>query len=308
MTVVYIDRVFFLNFVLDYLLLLMTARLAGQPLRRIRFAVCAICGAGYAVVVFLPQLQILGNPAAKIAVGIVLSLVAFWCEKRRLKLVALFFLLSGAMAGLVLAIGLIVGAPQQYAQKIYYAQISWPMLLCTAVLMMLLMHLVFQQGARHGRGEIMPITVCINGRKTEIRALHDTGNTLRDPINGRPVLVLEQSALNDLWTEEMRIVLFSKSAPEEKMAQLYQMHESIRFTLLPFRSVGTPSGLLLAVHSDYIRIGEKTLPHTLIALSDGPVSDGGGYQALWGGMQKGENKVEFDTEHKTLDTSAQQAG
>ena len=34
MTVVYIDSVFTLNVVMDYLLLVCTARLAGRPLRR----------------------------------------------------------------------------------------------------------------------------------------------------------------------------------------------------------------------------------------------------------------------------------
>ena len=41
MTVIYIDRVFALNLALDYMLLLICARLAGTPLRRLRFLLCA---------------------------------------------------------------------------------------------------------------------------------------------------------------------------------------------------------------------------------------------------------------------------
>lgn len=40
---IYIDRVFVLNLAVDYLLLLASARLAGTPLRRLRFL---LCGAG----------------------------------------------------------------------------------------------------------------------------------------------------------------------------------------------------------------------------------------------------------------------
>ena len=40
MTVVYLDRVVLLNLAVDYLLLLATARLAGLPLRRGRWARC----------------------------------------------------------------------------------------------------------------------------------------------------------------------------------------------------------------------------------------------------------------------------
>ena len=47
-TVVYLDRVLLLNLLVDYLLLLTTARLAGIPLRRGRLALCAAVGALYA--------------------------------------------------------------------------------------------------------------------------------------------------------------------------------------------------------------------------------------------------------------------
>ena len=41
MTVIYVDTLFLLNAVIDYLLLLSAARLAGEPLRRGRFALYA---------------------------------------------------------------------------------------------------------------------------------------------------------------------------------------------------------------------------------------------------------------------------
>ena len=43
---IYIDRVFALNLAVDYLLLLTAARLAGTPLRRLRFFLCGAAG-GY---------------------------------------------------------------------------------------------------------------------------------------------------------------------------------------------------------------------------------------------------------------------
>ena len=44
MTVVYIDSVFILNAVMDYLLLLAVGRLAGIPLRRRRYILAALAG------------------------------------------------------------------------------------------------------------------------------------------------------------------------------------------------------------------------------------------------------------------------
>ena len=52
MTVVYLDSVFTLNTLMDYLLCLATARLAGIPLRRGRYLLAALAGGAYAAAVF----------------------------------------------------------------------------------------------------------------------------------------------------------------------------------------------------------------------------------------------------------------
>ena len=66
MTVVYLDRVLLLNLLVDYLLLLTTAQLAGIPLRRGRLALCAAVGALYAGAVFLPGLSWLSLCAGRL--------------------------------------------------------------------------------------------------------------------------------------------------------------------------------------------------------------------------------------------------
>ena len=99
MTVVYLDRVVLLNLAVDYLLLLATARLAGLPLRRGRLALAAALGALYAAAVFLPGCRMLAHPACRLAAGVAVCRLAWRRERRPWRLTALFFLLSGALAG-----------------------------------------------------------------------------------------------------------------------------------------------------------------------------------------------------------------
>ena len=136
----------------------------------------------------------------------------------------------------------------------------------------------------------MDVTVSLQGRRQRLRALHDTGNTLRDPVSGQPVLVLEQDALRELWPPEAARIVEMRLPPEEKMARLHRLDGTCRWSLLPFCAVGTEAGLLLAVRSDYVKVGSITYPRILLALSPGPVSDGGGYQALWGGTERGKHE------------------
>lgn len=292
-TVVYLDRVLLLNLLVDYLLLLTTAQLAGIPLRRGRLALCAAVGALYAGAVFLPGLSWLSHPLCRTAGGAAMALAAWRREAHPWRLTALFFLLAGGLGGLVLALGLASGSVAAYVGRLYRAEISWPVLLGAALGFFGLLHLVFRQAARHGGGEIMDATISIGGQSRAVRVLHDTGNTLRSPVTGQPVLVLEQTSLGGLLPPEVERIVTRRAPPEERMAQLHATDLGRRFSLLPFCSIGAPEGLLLAVCSDSVQIGGTTYPRTLVALSPGPVSDGGGYQALWGGTERGSMKKLF---------------
>lgn len=61
--VVYLDRVFLLNLLVDYLLLLSAAQLSGRTLSRLRLLLCAAGGGLYAAATFLPGLRFSARPA-----------------------------------------------------------------------------------------------------------------------------------------------------------------------------------------------------------------------------------------------------
>ena len=144
---VYLDRVLLLNLLVDYLLLLTTARLAGIPLRRGRLALCAAGGALYAGAVFLPGLGWLAHPLCRAAMGVAMALTAWRRESHPWRLTALFFLLAGGLGGLILALGLASGSVAAYVGRLYRAEISWPVLLGAALGFYALLHLVFRQAA-----------------------------------------------------------------------------------------------------------------------------------------------------------------
>ena len=305
-TVIYIDRVFVLNALADYLLLLTAARLAGVPLRRKRLAICAALGGGYAAAVFLPGCAVLAHPVCKSAAGLAMAFMAYRPQQRRLRLVALFLLLSGALGGLLLAVGLACGSPGQITGSICRAKISWPVFIGSAVIFYGLVQLLFRQGARHGGGEIMEITVIIGGKKQAVRALFDTGNTLSDPVSGEAVLVLEQQTMFPLLPEEVRAILRENIPPEEKMVRLHRIRRGNDFSLLPYRSVGVPAGLMLAFRSDAINVDGRDHRRALLALSEGPLSDGGAYHALWGG-EEGRTRGKDLARHPAVDQKIDQA-
>ena len=272
----YIDRLFFINAVVDYLLLLTTAQLMGLPLRRGRYIIVSVIGGiyGAAAMVF----PLLGQWWAKCAVGLVIALIAYWRETERWRAVALYFLLSGAMAGAMLAVTLRSG---QGGGVVYFATMGWRTLLLSAAGFYGLLTLLFYQKAKHGGGELMEMTLDAFGRQCRIQVLRDSGNVLRNPVDGAPVLVAESEAVRGLLPDTAAQIIMGGGGPEDKMAALYDAGFTA-FTLLPYQSIGCSEGLLLALKSDAIQAGNRRIPRALIALYHGKIGRGL-YHGLWGG-------------------------
>ena len=108
MTVIYVDTLFLLNTMVDYLLLLASARLAGEPLARLRFALGAVLGGLYAVAIFLPGMGFLARPLCRGAAAVLMVLLAFWRSRRLLRQVLIFLALACAFGGGVLAVELLM--------------------------------------------------------------------------------------------------------------------------------------------------------------------------------------------------------
>ena len=198
MTVVYLDSVFLFNALLDYLLFLSTARLAGIPLRRRRYLLCGVLGGLYAAAVFLPGGGFLTETLVNAGVGLLLALIAFGRETHFLRLTLLTVAIACALAGTVLALGLLAGQHIPNARGIFYTNVNGKTLLLSASGVYLLLTVIFRAAAAHGiRGECLPVTVCLLGQTVALTALLDTGNSLRDTA-GEPVLTAELSRFPQL--------------------------------------------------------------------------------------------------------------
>ena len=281
MTVVYIDSVFLLNALTDYLLLLLTARLAGLRLRRGRYALAGLLGGAYAAAVFLPGGAFLSAAPVKLAAGVLLSLVAFGGEEMLFRLTLLFFGLSCAFAGGVLGLGLLAGRTIPQERGVFYTNIDAKLLVITATAAYLLVRMIFRAAARQGiRGQKLPVTICVGEKRCTLTALWDSGNGLTD-FDGVPVLVAELRAVSELLPAEVCRRLERGESPANVLEDLQNAQPGLRPQLLSYRSVGQTGGLLLSVGSTWTQICGSTYPSLRIAVSPTPL--GAGYQALWGG-------------------------
>lgn len=274
METVYIDSLFLLNFIIDYLLLLATGKICALPLRRWRMGLGAGFGAAYAVLaVLLPRFFAMAS--VKLLAGAALPLIAFGTGRRALRSALVFFSVSAAFGGAVYAACSLGGIPPRAG---LYIPVSMRVLLLSFALCYGAFTVVFRRSGRRGEQTIRSVSVTLAGRSAVFPALCDTGNELTDPVTGDGVLVAEAQALYPLLGREDSPLLAAD--PLDSFTRLAQKPELRgRLRLLPCSCVTGTGSLLLLFRPDEVRVdGRKS--GVSVAVSRTPLSPEGIYQAL----------------------------
>lgn len=230
---IYLDLAVILNFIVDFLLLLGTNRLAGFPLDARRCALAAALGGIYGGACLIPGFSFLGSLLWRTVCLALMAGLAFGLSKSAFKRGGVFLLLSLALGGLAESLG-----QGDILTLCLAAGGIWG--LCRAAF-----------GERVGGQEYVPLHLNYEGKNLSLTALRDTGNTLRDPVTGEPVfLICGQAAetLTGLSQEALR-------HPLETLAQ--RPISGLR--LIPYRAVGSGSGMLLGLKFRDVKLGNKTL-------------------------------------------------
>ena len=253
---VYLDLVMVLNFLVDFLLLLGTNRLAGFPYGIWRCAGAALVGAAYSGACLLPGFRFLGSTLWRLVFLGIMGVLAFGPDKSGWKRCGLFVILSMALGGMAMGMG----------------RTGFPVLLLGGGCLWLLCGIGFSGPV--GR-EYVPLEIRHLGQMVRLTALRDTGNTLRDPITGEPVLVISADAaqkLTGLTAAELRTPL--ETLGKGRIPGL---------RLIPYRAVGQPAGMLLAMRLGDVKLGKRQ-GAALVAFAPDRIGGSDGYQALTGGV------------------------
>lgn len=264
METIYIDRLFVLNLICDYLILLGSARVCGLLLRRLRYAVGALFGAFYAVLSVFPSFVFLSLLPMKLAAGIIMALIAFAKEERFWRCTAVFFAVSALFGGTLWAISTQSGISRG---STVYMPVSMPVLVLGFGIIYAAMSILFRRVAKSADKHISTVSVEFLGNSVTLRALHDSGNCLYDPMTGSAVLIVGFDSLAPL--------LPSKAAGLDSTQLITLPELAGKIRLIPYSAVGTQSGLLPAFRPDKLTLDGKKRDDIVVAISPTPVSGEG---------------------------------
>lgn len=276
MDIVYVDELFALNLLLDYLLLLSGARLRGAALRRGRFALAAALGGAYAAAAVLPGCGWLAALPVKLAASFLLALAAYGGDPGLLQGWACFLALSAAFGGAVYGAALLAGQERGGGVVV---PVSLRVLVLSFGVCYAAVRLVFGRFLKKRERCVAPVTAEWGARRTAFSALRDTGNGLYDPVSGLPVLVADASALLPLFPPEAGALL-RETDPAALLRRLSAVPGLAgRLRLVPYTAVGTGRGLLVCLRPDRLTVEGKR-EEMLLALSPTPLGVDGEYSAV----------------------------
>ncbi len=235
--VFYADSFFALNFMLDYLLLIFVGKLTGHRITTSYLWGAAIGAAGALLHILIPlRIPVLSNLFAYGGTSFIMCAVAYR-EKRKRELfkdwVCLFaaaFFAGGAISSVYYytnfryVLNTILKEP-------YLKSIRLSDFILASVITYLLgeLGIYFYRNWSKKTGnarDYVEVIITHKGLKTQVVALYDSGNSLREPISGKPVHLI------DLETADH--IIKGGQRTEEK------------WRVVPFHSVGKEKGVLTA--------------------------------------------------------------
>lgn len=200
--IVYVDVLITINFIVDYLLLLISGKLCSTRLNRLRIAFAALVGGISSLILFLPPLPPWINIVLKLLISAVLVSIAGGYHSMRSYVLRLFWLLavSFVFAGLMLFLILISGGRVGFYQNgVCYFRISALQLLAGSTAAYIVI-LVVQKLGKRGMvsGEEYRVQITVEGKTGERYGVMDSQNRLIDLFTGTPVVIASSELLGDL--------------------------------------------------------------------------------------------------------------
>lgn len=253
METVYVDILVLTNFIADYFLLLLTAFLSANEVKRLRLFLGAGAASLSSLLIFAPELNAFLEVLIRLAISLVIVLITFGFLnfRRYIKAVLIFYAANVILAGGAMLLWSLF-APNGLVVRngaVFY-NIS-PILLIVTCAAVYLISLVVSRiiSRRKSRGREYSVVLEFEGKKAEVKGIVDSGNMLRDVISGAPVIVCDYDKISPLLCTELREIMSKQNFEIGFYSAITTSRYKNRFRVIPFESVGG-SGVMAALVLD----------------------------------------------------------
>lgn len=288
---IYIDVVLFENMIMNYIIILATGIIMKQKIRHFKIIVGSLIGAIYSILTYVFPLEIYSNFFFKIILSIIIVYVSFNPQnvKKMWKELLIFYLTSFAFGGAAFALIYII-KPQDILMKNGLFLGLYPLktvLLAGAVGFIIVISSFKIVKAKISKKDVYKdVKIVIDGKELIVKTMIDTGNMLKDPITGSPVIILEHTLLYDFLPKELLNNIENILAGKlDNIPKEVRDNYMTKLKFIPFSSLGKQNGMLIGIKPSYVEIlqeDEKKYENMVIGIYNKSLTKTGEYRALMG--------------------------
>ncbi len=203
---IFVDVLFIINFIIDYILLSVTSFFAKKSPSLFKMCLSSVIGALFSSAMFFVPESSLFSFFSSLTVAFLMVFFAFGTNKAfvLIKDTAIFYLVSAVVSGIGFSFvfsGKILKSAIN--NGIFYADINAYTLLLVFVVSVFLIHTStgYIKKQKIKSSYIYNVTIERNGRTICDSALFDTANFMRDPISQKSVIIAEWQSVSSLFDE-----------------------------------------------------------------------------------------------------------
>lgn len=285
MQVIYIDVLLLENALLNLLILYLVKRISRIERNNLYIAIASIVGALYVFIVFFPELKVFYSFTMKIAVSILMILIAFWPKdfKSFIRQILIFYGIAFFLGGSILSIFYLTNKNVGVNNGVLVLnRLSSRYLILGIIIGILMVKVAFDFVDRYFdiKNNTIDLGIVNNDINKRLRALIDTGNSLKDPITGNPVVVVDMEYILDIIPDEILDIVKNK----KDISNIENTDVVKRLRVIPYSALGVENGILMGYKVDFIYVYNKKnigiIKNPILALYDKHLSSRGDYQAI----------------------------
>lgn len=287
---IYIDVLIVENLVINYLILLVTAKFLRIKAKEWRLFLSAGIGTVYVIIMLLvPNANFYFTLFGKICLSVLMLFTAFSIKSWKAfgKITICFYISTFLFAGAAFAYVYMSGSGGFVQNGVYYIfqKSNTNLLVFSGVLAFLIIRIFYRALFRNGKDSntLVPFKIVVDGKTLALKGLVDTGNGLYDPLSHLPVVVCELQAVQELVPDLVTEMV--KTSDLSRLEQLEGHPWFSKIRLVPYSALGTEKGMLLGFKPDSIWMcdekGENPISCVaVVCLYAKPLSSTESYQAL----------------------------
>lgn len=282
---IYVDVLFLLNMLMDYIVLSSAAIVSGRSAKKTGLLLAAAVGALYSVIIFFPQLRLFSIIIFKILISIVIVLTAFGFVNiySFFRIFVTYYIINAVYGGGMYAFYHFtsLGSRMNESNGVYYMDLPlWAVIALTFVFYFIIKIFAKITDGRSVKRQIRRIEIRFSGVHVNVKALFDTGNTLYDPISLMPVMIVEADAFRGKLSETL--IKEIMSGKTDKLPAMHELYPQLHLRVVPFKDITGNKSFIYAFKPDKITDTEKNAEITrmLIGVIGATLSADGSFEAL----------------------------